>query len=192
MDVKDIVGLDLVIPKHISEHLPDDIFEDDTKPLISPWKHSSPVKVGQKSTILGITVKDELNKFSLDNFMECEDDAGSQVAEDDAIDVNAAVEDAGSDIKVDLDDDCIDVETVSEQIPGECSVLTLPPRKFYQSSFISCCLLFVKVFVHSPGHHICCTWVYPEVSGLAAWSKNCKWYSSLPLDAVVSLFCESV
>jgi hypothetical protein len=31
---------------------------------------------------------------------------------------------------------------------------------------------------------------YPEVSGLAAWSKNCKWYSSLPLCAVVSLFCE--
>jgi hypothetical protein len=26
---------------------------------------------------------------------------------------------------------------------------------------------------------------YPEVSGLAASSENCKWYSSLPLDAVV-------
>jgi hypothetical protein len=36
------------------------------------------------------------------------------------------------------------------------------------------------------------TWVYPKVSGLAAWSENCKWYSSLPLDAVVLLFCESV
>jgi len=34
--------------------------------------------------------------------------------------------------------------------------------------------------------------VYPKVSGLAAWSENCKWYSSLPLDAVVSPFCESV
>jgi hypothetical protein len=34
------------------------------------------------------------------------------------------------------------------------------------------------------------TRVYPEVSGLAAWSKNCKWYSSLPLGAVVLLFCE--
>jgi MCP family monocarboxylic acid transporter-like MFS transporter 10 len=32
----------------------------------------------------------------------------------------------------------------------------------------------------------------PEVSGLAAWSKNCKCCSSLPLGAVVSLFCESV
>jgi hypothetical protein len=31
--------------------------------------------------------------------------------------------------------------------------------------------------------------VYPKVSGLAAWSENCKWYSSLPLGAVV--FCES-
>jgi hypothetical protein len=34
--------------------------------------------------------------------------------------------------------------------------------------------------------------VYPEVSGLAVWSENCKWYSSLPLGAVVLLFCESV
>jgi hypothetical protein len=34
--------------------------------------------------------------------------------------------------------------------------------------------------------------VYPEVSGMAAWSENCKWYSSLPLDAVVLLICESV
>jgi hypothetical protein len=31
-----------------------------------------------------------------------------------------------------------------------------------------------------------------KVSGLAAWSENCKWYNSLPLGAVVSLFCESV
>jgi hypothetical protein len=36
------------------------------------------------------------------------------------------------------------------------------------------------------------TRVYPKVSGLAAWSENSKWYSSLTLGAVVSLFCESV
>jgi hypothetical protein len=36
------------------------------------------------------------------------------------------------------------------------------------------------------------TRMYPKVSGLAAWSEKCKWYSSLPLGAVVSLFCESV
>jgi hypothetical protein len=36
------------------------------------------------------------------------------------------------------------------------------------------------------------TTVYPKVSVLAAWSKNCKWYSSLQQVAVVSLFCESV
>jgi len=34
--------------------------------------------------------------------------------------------------------------------------------------------------------------VYPKVSGLAAWIWNCKWYSSLPLGTVVSLFRESV
>jgi hypothetical protein len=32
----------------------------------------------------------------------------------------------------------------------------------------------------------------PKVPGLAVWSENCKWYSSLPLCAVVSLLCESV
>jgi len=31
-----------------------------------------------------------------------------------------------------------------------------------------------------------------QVSGLAAWSEICKLYSSLPLGAVVSLFCEAV
>jgi len=34
------------------------------------------------------------------------------------------------------------------------------------------------------------TRVYPEVSGLATWSENCKWYSSVSLGAVVSLFYE--
>jgi hypothetical protein len=29
------------------------------------------------------------------------------------------------------------------------------------------------------------TYVYPKVSGLAAWSENCKRYSSLPLSAAV-------
>jgi len=35
------------------------------------------------------------------------------------------------------------------------------------------------------------TRVYPKVFGLAAWRENYKWSSSLPLGAVVSLFCES-
>jgi len=36
------------------------------------------------------------------------------------------------------------------------------------------------------------TRVYPKVSGLAMWSEIYKWYSFLPLSAVVLLFCESV
>jgi len=39
---------------------------------------------------------------------------------------------------------------------------------------------------------IICTRVYPKASGPATWSENCKWYSFLPIDVVVSLFCESV
>jgi hypothetical protein len=34
--------------------------------------------------------------------------------------------------------------------------------------------------------------VYPKVSGLAAWRKNCKWYSSLPLSSVILLFVSLV
>jgi hypothetical protein len=36
------------------------------------------------------------------------------------------------------------------------------------------------------------TRVYPKVSGLSAWSENCKLYSPLPLGALVSPFYESV
>jgi len=34
--------------------------------------------------------------------------------------------------------------------------------------------------------------LYPNVSGLAAWSENCKWYSSLTLGAVLPPFFESL
>jgi hypothetical protein len=35
------------------------------------------------------------------------------------------------------------------------------------------------------------TRAYPKVSGLSAWTEDCKWYSSLPLGAVVSLYCDN-
>jgi hypothetical protein len=46
-------------------------------------------------------------------------------------------------------------------------------------------------------YQLCATYIQytrvdPKVSGLAAWSENCKWYSSLPLGAAVSIFCESL
>jgi len=43
-----------------------------------------------------------------------------------------------------------------------------------------------------PMSHLIGMKVYSKVSTLAAWSENCKCYSSLPLCTVVSLFCESV
>jgi len=36
------------------------------------------------------------------------------------------------------------------------------------------------------------TRVYLKVSGLATWSENYKWHSSLTLGATIPLFCESV
>jgi hypothetical protein len=42
------------------------------------------------------------------------------------------------------------------------------------------------------GKHKKLTRLYPKVSGLAAWNENYEWCSSVPLGAVVSLFCETV
>ncbi|XP_023719461.1 uncharacterized protein LOC111870987 isoform X2 [Cryptotermes secundus] len=120
MDVKDIAEIDMVLPNHVSEHLPDDIFEDDTKPSVSTGKQIPLLKLEQKSSPLSITMKDDFNKLSLDNFMKCEEDIdlGFAVIKDEAIDMlDSATEGVIIDTKVDLDDDCVDVETVSEQIP---------------------------------------------------------------------------
>jgi hypothetical protein len=38
----------------------------------------------------------------------------------------------------------------------------------------------------------CVTYEVVSKSFRTAWSENCKWHSSLPLCAVVSLFCGSV
>jgi hypothetical protein len=55
---------------------------------------------------------------------------------------------------------------------------------------LTCNVCFI--YLHRSAWSLEHTRVYPKVPGLAAWSENCKWYSSLPLGAVVSLFCESV
>jgi hypothetical protein len=62
-------------------------------------------------------------------------------------------------------------------------------HKISQSCFSYSEIVFSVVNIHCTKY---CRWVYQKVSGLAAWSENCKWYGSLPLGAVVSLFCESV
>jgi hypothetical protein len=33
------------------------------------------------------------------------------------------------------------------------------------------------------------TMVYIKLSGLAAWSENCNWYSCMPTNEIVSQFC---
>jgi len=48
--------------------------------------------------------------------------------------------------------------------------------------------LFLKVPPSSCSYLHQCTWVYPKVSGLTAWSENCKWYSCLPLGAMCCYF----
>jgi hypothetical protein len=55
---------------------------------------------------------------------------------------------------------------------------------------LACYILFDTLFNHSK--YLRHTRVNPIPSGLATWSENCKWYSSLPLGSVVSLPHESV
>jgi hypothetical protein len=61
---------------------------------------------------------------------------------------------------------------------------------------LSCCQLKVASWFSSVLGYVkyatIDTRLYPKVSGLVALRENCKWYSSLPRGAVVSLFCESV
>jgi len=48
----------------------------------------------------------------------------------------------------------------------------------------------IVIYAREHGRPIGYTKVYPKVSGLSAWNENRKCYGSLPLGAVVSLFCE--
>jgi hypothetical protein len=74
--------------------------------------------------------------------------------------------------------------TTSTPVPGPPSLLSNGYRCFSPSE--------VKLQGREAQHSLPSTRVYPQVSGLAAWSENCKWYSSLSLCAVVSLLCESI
>jgi hypothetical protein len=153
MDVKDMVGLDMLMPKHIIEHFPDDIFDNEVKPLISPRKHMSPMKLGKKSSAFGIAFKDEFNKFSFDSLISYKEDngLGMSVAEDEAVESgDISVEHVGCDVKLELDDDCIDVETVSEQIPGEYTVSTVNSSKKVTENLPT---LKVTALVNSTGFH---------------------------------------
>jgi hypothetical protein len=75
-----------------------------------------------------------------------------------------------------------------------------PDFEYNNNNNIICC---VNQVLPLPTLHFAVQWcirtanyfttrLYPKVSGLAAWSENCKFYSPLPLGAVVSLFCELV
>jgi hypothetical protein len=87
------------------------------------------------------------------------------------------------------------------------SFISLPSRNQQFHYAIDLCYIFHFILLRSEKYQVyyiwcrknnlndtknICTRVYPKVSGLAAWSENCKWYSSLPLGAVVSLLCVSL
>jgi hypothetical protein len=69
----------------------------------------------------------------------------------------------------------------------------LRPYSFSLPSFICASSQFSPTARSPPNEfHVSVLYEYPKVSGQAAWSENCKGYSSLPPGVVASLFCESV
>jgi len=55
--------------------------------------------------------------------------------------------------------------------------------------FMSCNMKYLWIITVQLRFLHCIRGCTQKVSGLAAWSENCKWYSSLPLGTVLSLFC---
>jgi len=64
-----------------------------------------------------------------------------------------------------------------------CVHVTLVTLSYYVT--VTSCCSFYGISIKDRG-------VYPNFRNGRLWSENCRWYSSLPLRAVVSLFCESV
>jgi hypothetical protein len=86
-----------------------------------------------------------------------------------------------------LSTSCFTSDTPRSSAPRFLVVLALS-RVSCSNTPIYCLFVHVMLRCLSVSH----TRVYPKVSELTAWSESCKCYSSLPLGAVVSLFCESV
>jgi hypothetical protein len=84
---------------------------------------------------------------------------------------------------------CVCVRAKYFGLQGDFSFIWKGDIFRYLTCYTSVELLYI--FEQSLQQHLM-YYLYPKVSGLAAWSENCKWYSSLPLDAVVSLFYVSV
>jgi len=58
--------------------------------------------------------------------------------------------------------------------PTLCSVIFFPCKSVDHFPNVNCVRLLISFIMFQ-----CYTSVYPKVSGLAAWSGNCKWYGSL-------------
>nr|CAD7453305.1 unnamed protein product [Timema tahoe] len=82
MDVKDIVGMDIEMPGNFPENLPDDIFEETSYEMEKPPPSSDNTKSVERS-FPTVSIKEEFGNFSLDNFLDEEDDNNSlNVVED--------------------------------------------------------------------------------------------------------------
>nr|CAD7589279.1 unnamed protein product [Timema genevievae] len=82
MDVKDIVGMDIEMPGNFPENLPDNIFEETSYEMEKPPPSSDNTKSVERS-FPTVSIKEEFGNFSLDNFLDEEDDNNSlNVVED--------------------------------------------------------------------------------------------------------------
>nr|CAD7569218.1 unnamed protein product [Timema californicum] len=82
MDVKDIVGMDIEMPGNFPENLPDNIFEETSYEKEKAPSSPDNTKSVERS-FPTVSIKEEFENFSLDNFLDEEDDNnGLNVVED--------------------------------------------------------------------------------------------------------------
>ncbi|XP_067007504.2 serine-rich adhesin for platelets [Anabrus simplex] len=115
MDVKDIVGMDIVMPKNDPDDLPNDIFENSSldlkPPLSSPDKFLSCIKQDQAlkhKVSCSINLKEDFTSLSLENFLDGDDEDddekfGLTVAEDEPLIPECLSDDNGKDGTNDLE-----------------------------------------------------------------------------------------
>lgn len=117
-DEMDVVNMNMVMSKAVPDQPPEDIFDD------------TPLHIKSEKTV----ISDLVSRIKLESQQFSEDHDNSSVTDDyenneteeliistdnleGAID-HIKTEIEGAEIKCDVDEDCIDIETVSEQMPG--------------------------------------------------------------------------
>ncbi|XP_063237736.1 uncharacterized protein LOC134539545 isoform X2 [Bacillus rossius redtenbacheri] len=128
MDVKDIVGLDIAMPRNFSEHLSEGIFDEETSldSEVKTWQPSSKSNSSGQAFLTTI-VKEEYN-FDLDNFLDCDDDGGD---DDDDVSLKVVEEDVQDSLS--RGDSHLEFQEESEGIFGNIELPMIQSAKIVTS-----------------------------------------------------------